>query len=118
MIKARHIPHYIIESRNVFNSKMTDKMSTEIVDVLSKYDTTNVFRLGAFECVFDVTHYNNVLLKRGVLISTIMACFNACFQTFSRYVFVPSSFWASYIPQNGTKSLLNYEKILQNLKKN
>ena len=36
MIKARHIPYYIIESRNLFNSKMTEQMSTEIVDILSK----------------------------------------------------------------------------------
>jgi hypothetical protein len=35
MIKGRRIPHYIIESRNLFNSKMTKTMSTEIVDVLS-----------------------------------------------------------------------------------
>jgi hypothetical protein len=42
MIKARHIPHYIIESRNLFNSKMTEQMSKEIVDGLMKYDTTNV----------------------------------------------------------------------------
>jgi hypothetical protein len=47
-IKDRHIPHYIIESRNLFNSKMTEKMSREIVDVLSKYDTTHVFTLDAF----------------------------------------------------------------------
>jgi hypothetical protein len=26
MIKVRHIPHYIIESRNLFNSKMTEKL--------------------------------------------------------------------------------------------
>jgi hypothetical protein len=25
MIKARHIPHYITENRNMFNSKMTEK---------------------------------------------------------------------------------------------
>jgi hypothetical protein len=30
MIKARHIPHYIIESRNLFNSKLTEKMSKQI----------------------------------------------------------------------------------------
>jgi len=42
MIKARHIPHYIIESKNLFNSKMTEKMSREIVDVL--YDITNMIR--------------------------------------------------------------------------
>ena len=77
MIKARHIPHYIIESRNLFNSKMTEKMSNEIVDVLSKYDTTHVFTLDAFDRIFKLTHYNNALLKREALISTIMACFNA-----------------------------------------
>ena len=52
MIKARNIPNYIIEGINLFNSKMTEKMSTEIVDVLCKYDTTHVFRLDAFQCVF------------------------------------------------------------------
>ena len=52
MIKARNIPNYIIEGIYLFNSKMTEKMSTEIVDVLSKYDTTHVFRLDAFQCVF------------------------------------------------------------------
>ena len=56
MIKARHIPHYIIESRNMFNSKMTEKMSTEIVDVLSKYHTTHVFTLDAFDRIFKLTH--------------------------------------------------------------
>ena len=80
MIKARHIPHYIIESRNMFNSKMTEKRSKEIVDVLSKYHTTtHVFTLDAFECVFELAHYNNALLKRASLTSTIMACVNACF---------------------------------------
>jgi hypothetical protein len=52
MIKASNIPNYIIEGINLFNSKMTEKMSTEIVDVLCKYDTTHVFRLDAFQCVF------------------------------------------------------------------
>ena len=52
VIKARHISHYIIARRNLFNSKMTEKMSREIVDVLSKCDTTQIFRLGAFEDVF------------------------------------------------------------------
>ena len=61
MIKARNIPHYIIESRNLLNSKMTEKMSTDIVDVLSKYDTTRVFTLVSFECVNELTHYNNAL---------------------------------------------------------
>jgi hypothetical protein len=49
MIKGRHISHYIIESRNVFNSKLREKMSKEIVDVLSKYDTMHVFALDAYK---------------------------------------------------------------------
>jgi hypothetical protein len=56
MIKARHIPHYIIESRNLFYSKMTEKMSKEIVDVLSKYDTTHVFTLDAFDPILKLAH--------------------------------------------------------------
>jgi len=67
MIKARHIPHYIIESRNLFNSKMTKQMSKEIVDVLSKYDTTHVFILDAFECVFKLTHYKKSTVKTCIL---------------------------------------------------
>jgi hypothetical protein len=63
MIKARYIPHYIIESRNLFNSKMTERMSKEIVDVLSKYDTTHVFTSEDFECVFEETHFSIALLK-------------------------------------------------------
>jgi hypothetical protein len=77
MIKARNIPHYIKESRNLFNSKMTENMSKEIVDVLSNYDTTHVFTLHAFECIFNLTRYNNALLKREALRSTIKACFIA-----------------------------------------
>jgi hypothetical protein len=57
MIKARHIQHYIIESRNLFNSKMTEEMSRKSVDVLSKCDTTRIFKLGAFEYVYKLTHY-------------------------------------------------------------
>ena len=117
MIKARHIQHYIIESRNLFNSKMTEKMSREIVDVLSKCDTTRIFRLGAFEDVFKLTHYNNVLLKHGTLQSTTMAGFNSCFCSFSSFVMRPSLFWESYLSHNATESLLNYMNILQNLKK-
>ena len=115
--KARHIPHYIIESRNLFNSKMTEKLSTEIVDVLSKYDTTHACTLDAFGGIFKLTDYNNALLKRTALISTIMACFNAYFQIFSSLALYPSLFWISYIPHNPTKSLLNYVNIQQNLKK-
>ena len=92
-------------------------MSTEIVDVLSKYHTTHVFTLDAFDRIFKLTHYNNALLKRKVLISTIMTCFNAYFATFSSYVFCPFSFWDLYIPHNATSSLLKYVNILQNLKK-
>ena len=117
MIKARNIPHYIIESRNLFNSKMTEKMSKEIVDVLSNYDTTHVFTLDAFEHIFKLTQYNNALLKHRALISTIMACFDACVCTFSYCVFCPSYLWNSCIPHNATNSLLNYVNILQNLKK-
>jgi hypothetical protein len=82
MVKARHIPHYIIESRNLFNSKMTEQMSKEIVDVLSNYDTTHVFTLDAFDRIFKLTHYNNALLRREVLISTIMTCFYGYFAAF------------------------------------
>ena len=118
MIKDRHIPHYIIERRNLFNSKMTEKMSKEIVDILSKYDATHAFTFHAFDCVFKLTHYNNTLLKRVSLRSTILACSSVCFGTLSSYVFAPFSFWDSYIPHNGTNSLLDYVRILQNLKKN
>jgi hypothetical protein len=86
MIKGRRIPHYIIESRNLFNSKLTEKMSKEIVDVLNKYDTIDVFALNAFERVFKLTNYNNALLKDVALKSTIMACFKAYINTFSGYV--------------------------------
>jgi hypothetical protein len=117
MIKARHIPHYIIESRNPFNPKITEKMSKEIVDVLSNYDTTHVFTLDAFDRNFMLTHYNNALLKREALRSTIMACFISYFATFSSYVYCLSSFWDLFIPHNVTNSLLEYKNILQNLKK-
>ena len=93
MIKTRHIPHYIIESRNLFNSQITETMSTEIVDVLSKYDTTYVFTLDAFDCVFKLTQYNNALLKHKTFKSTIMACFNAYFTTSYSYMCCQSSFW-------------------------
>ena len=117
MIKARHIPHYIIESRNLFYSKMTEKMSKEIVDVLSKYDTTHVFTLDAFDHMFKLTHDNNALLKDIALISTTMACFNDCVSTFTSCVFSPSYFLVSYIPQTATTSLMHYVNILQKLKR-
>jgi len=117
MIKVRHIPHYIIESRNLFNYKMTEKMSKEIVHVLSKYDTTHAFILDAFECIFKQTHYNNALLQREVLKSTIMACYSSYINIFSFSVVWRSLLWFSYIPHNATKSLLEYENILQNLQK-
>jgi hypothetical protein len=56
---------------------MTEQMSTEIVDILNKYDTAHVFTLDAFERVFKLTYYNNVLLKNETLKSTIMTCFNS-----------------------------------------
>ena len=117
MIKARHIPHYIIERRNLFNSKMNEQMSREIVDVLSKCDTTRIFRLGAFENVDKFTHYNIVLLKHMTLQSTIMAGFISCFRSFSSFVMRPSMFWDCYLSHNATESLLNYMNILQNLEK-
>ena len=117
MIKARHISHYIIEGRNLFNYKMTEKMSKEIVDVLSNYDTTHVFKLDAFDRIFKLTHYNNVLLKREALKSTIRDCFIGYCVNFSAYVFNPFSFWDLYIPHNASSSLLKYVNILQNLKK-
>jgi hypothetical protein len=117
MIKGRRIPHYIIESRNLFNSKLTEKMSKEIVDVLSKYDTIHVFTLDAFERVCKLTNYNNALLKDVGLKSTIMACFKAYINTFSGYVCYTSTFWDLYTPHNGTNSSLMYESILQDLKK-
>jgi hypothetical protein len=85
MIHVRHIPHYIIESRNLFNSKMTEKVSEEIVDVLSKCDTTRVFTLDAFNHGFEGTHFSNALLKQECLISIIMACFTFCCGNFSSF---------------------------------
>ena len=117
MIKDRHIPHYIIESKNLFNSKMTEQMSKEIVDVLSNYDTTHVFTLDAFHLTSLFTHYNNALLKREALISTTRACFSAYLFNFSFYICSPFSFWKLCIPHNATNSLLKYKNILQNLKK-
>jgi len=117
MIQDRHIPHYIIESRNLFNSKMTETKSKEIVDILSKYDTTYVFILDDFDSVFDVTHFNNALLKHETLKSTIIACFNAYFTAFLSYVFSPSLFWGLCIPHIATKRFLKYMSIPQNCKK-
>jgi hypothetical protein len=119
MIKARHIPHYIIESRNLFNSKLTEKMSKEVVDILSKYkyDTTHVFTLDAFNVVFEKTHYKWALLKHAALTSTMMACFVAYIHNFCYFVIDPFLFWKSYMPHNATTSLLNYVNILQNLQK-
>jgi hypothetical protein len=114
MIKARYIPHYIIESRNLFNSKMTETMSEEIVDILSKYDTTHVFRLDAFEFVFEVTHYNNALLKHAVLTSTLIACYIPFVESLPYMV---SLLWDSYIPHHATKSLLICLNILENVEK-
>jgi hypothetical protein len=96
---------------------MTEKLSKEIVDVLSNYDTTHVFTLDAFDRIFKLTHYNNVLLKREALKSTVRACFNGYCVNFSAYVFNPFSFWDLYIPHNASNSLLKYVNILQNLKK-
>ena len=40
-------------------------MPEEIVDVLSKYDTTHVFfTLDAFESVLSLAHYDRAMLKR------------------------------------------------------
>jgi hypothetical protein len=117
MVKARHIPHYIIESRNVFNFKMTENMSKEIVDVLSKYDTTHVFILDAFKCVLKLTYYSKALLKRASLESTITICFDAYMRNVSLFLEGPSSCWDSYILHNATQSLMNYVNILQYLKK-
>jgi hypothetical protein len=116
-INARHIPHYIIESRNLFNSKMTEKMSKEIVDVLSKYDTTHVFTLDAFESVFKLTHFNNALLKGVALKSTLMACFSAYITHLFFFASRASLLWNSYIPHNATKSFMNYVNIQQDLQK-
>jgi hypothetical protein len=117
MIKARHIPHYIIEGRNLFNSKMTEQMSKEIVDVLSKYDTTHVFMLDAFEGVFKETHFNNILLKHTVFTSTIVACFNTYSMLFSSFVECPDVCWYRYLPHNATQSLLTYVNILKKINK-
>jgi hypothetical protein len=108
MIKGRHISHYIIESGNLFNSKLNEKMSKEIVDVLSKYDMIHVFALNAFEPVLKLTNYNNALLKDVALKSTIMACFKAYTNTFSGYVCCTSTFWDLYTPHNATNSSLMY----------
>ena len=91
-------------------------MSKESVDVLSKYDAIHVFTLDAFECVFELAHYNNALLKRESLKSTIMASFFSCFVAFAVYVEVPSLFWDSYLSHHVTTSLLNYRNFLQYLK--
>ena len=92
-------------------------MSNEIVDVLSTYDMTRVFKLDAFKIVLEKTRYNNELLKRETFESTIMFCFIGCTSTFSYYVADPFLFWIPYIPHNAKQSLLNYVNILQNLKK-
>ena len=112
IIKARHIPHYIIESRNLFNSKLTEKCQSKY-----KYDTTHVFTLDAFNVVFEKTHYKRALLKHAALKSTMMACIVAYIHNFCYFVIDPFLFWKSYMPHNATTSLLNYVNILQNLKK-
>jgi hypothetical protein len=96
---------------------MTKQMSREIVDVLKNCDTTQFFKLGAFEYVDKLTEYNIVLLKHMTLQSTIMAGFNSCFVSFSSFVMRPSLFWELYLSHNAAESLLNYKNILQNLKK-
>ena len=116
-IKGRRIWHYIIERRNLFNSKLTEKMSKEIVEVLSKYDTIHVFALDAFKRVFKLAKYDNALLKHVALKSTIMAWFKAYINTFSGYMCYTSTFWDLYKPHNATNSSLMYESILQDLMK-
>jgi hypothetical protein len=115
MIEARHIPHYIIASRNLFDSKLTEQISKEVVDILSKYDTTDVFKLHAFNRVFKETQYKKALLKHAALQSTMLACFCACIGSFRCVVISSLIFWESYMPHNATKSLLNYVNTLKNL---
>ena len=67
--------------------------------------------------IFKLTHYKNALLKHRALISTTLACLDACVCTFSFWVFCPSFLWDSHIPHHVTINLLNYGNILQNLKK-
>ena len=114
MIKARHISHYIIESRNLFNSIMTETMSEEIIDILSKYGTAHVCRLNAFENVLEVTHYENALLKHAALTSTVIACYSPYFEGLTGVV---SLLWDSYLPHNATQSLLICLNILENFEK-
>jgi hypothetical protein len=117
MIEARHIPHHIIESRNLFDSKLTEQISKEVVDILSKYDTTDVFKLHTFNRVFKETQYKKTLLKHAALQSTMLACLCAYIGSF-RYVVISSLiFGESYMPHNATKSLLNYVNILKKLQK-
>jgi hypothetical protein len=96
---------------------MTETMSKEIVDVLSKYDTTHVFTLDAFETVFKFTHFNNALLKRASLISTAMAFFIGYITHFFFFARRASLLWCPYIPHNATQSLRNYKNIQKYLKK-
>jgi hypothetical protein len=117
MIEARHIPHHIIESRNLFDSKLTEQISKEVVDILSKYDTTDVFKLHTFNRVIKETQYKKTLLKHAALQSTMLACLCAYIGSF-RYVVISSLiFGESYMPHNATKSLLNYVNILKKLQK-
>jgi magnesium-transporting ATPase (P-type) len=57
--------------------------------------------------IFKLTHYKNALLKHRALISTTLACLDACFCTFSYWVFCPSYLWDSHIPHQGTYKVRN-----------
>lgn len=113
-LKERYLPHFIIEERNLFNSKLTLSHSTSLQVALNEFKDNvmvNILKLRSFEKLQALSgKFCPELLKQITESSLILQCWDykikSLYNDFTTFQF----FWLKYDRNPSLKSIQRYIK--------
>lgn len=115
-LEKMNLPHYLLPSRNLFNSKLTLDLSKKLQNAIEKYmkDVRNVIHLRSFDYVRELPRQNNQL----ELYTEVSIINRYCLQKIEKLYFHYSQtnlFWVNYNRVVTNDSINIYEHILKGI---
>ncbi|CAC5402860.1 unnamed protein product [Mytilus coruscus] len=117
-LSGKNLPHYIIEERNLFNSKLTDSLSTSLQVDLNyfKDNIMDILYLKSFDRLKEASRdFCLDLLENVTEKSVILQCWDdkikRLYHDFTNFQF----FWLKYDRYSSLESILKYKDILSEI---
>ncbi|XP_071133999.1 uncharacterized protein [Mytilus edulis] len=119
-LRDGYLPHYLIKERNLFNSKLTDRLSTSLQDDLNyfKDNIKNILYLKSFERLKEAScNFGSDLLEKITEKSVIFQCWEdkikRLYHDFTTFQF----FWLKYDRYPSLESIQSYKDILSEIER-